>query len=276
MAAAIPRLSDSERPGIGIVTRLSTPARTSAGRPWASLPNTSASGGLRSTRSGRSPPRAAAAMRLRPRSPSTPSTSWGSQPSTTGTWKSAPAEARTVFGLVTSTEPRQKITPWAPAASALRIRVPPLPGSRTSTPTTRSLGSAPWPAATSARPGGRRRATASTGWGVTVPAPRARTPGAGRWSMSPRRPAPPASAGPVDPHDPQPAELALADPAVAEGVDAGVHDLLVGGLEAAAPRAAVALGRLEDGAAVLLPVDGALDPGHDDLSPSCSGAYRRP
>src|SRR5437588_1794929 len=390
MEAAIPRLSDSARPGIGIVTAVSTPASTSAGRPWASLPNTRASGPLRWRRSGRSPPWATAAMRIRPRSPSTPSTSCGSQPSTTGTWKSAPAEARTVFGLVTSTEPRQKITPWAPAASALRIRVPALPGSRTSTPTTRSLGSAPplplGPApATSARAGGLRRATASTGWGVTVPATRSSTPGPRRWTRIPRRaarsssaghsdsasgaansasmsacpsraasrtftpsttnapsdrraerwarrrpirrtrasrtpsPAPPPApplgserlpggghkraervgigdgqvgqhlavevdlgrpqagheagvrhvvlpAGGVDPDDPQPAELALADPAVAVGVDTGVHDLLVGRLEAAAAVAAVALGRLEDGAAVLLPVDGALDPGHENLS----------
>src|SRR5581483_8022652 len=379
----MPRLSDSDRPGIGMVTAPSTPARTSAGRPWASLPNTSATGRHRSTRSGRSPPWATAAMRIRPRSPSTPSTSCGSQPSTTGTWKSAPADARTVFGLVTSTEPWQKTTPWAPAASALRISVPPLPGSRTSIPTTSRAGS-PAPPTTSPSTGGRRRATASTGWGVTVPATRSSTPGARRWTRIPRRAArssrsgqpasasgatnsasmsappsraasrtltpsttnapsdrraerwarrrrirrtrasrapspaaPPAAvlgsgerlpggghqgaegarighgqvgedlavdvdlgrlqpgheagvghvvlpAGGVDAHDPQPAELALADPAVAVGVDAGVHDLLVGRLEAAAAVAAVPLGRLEDGAAVLLAVDGALDPGHDN------------
>src|SRR5437763_10313125 len=385
MDAAIPRLSDSARPGMGIVTRASTRSRTPSGSPWASLPNTRASGRHRSTRSGRSPPWATAAMRIRPRSPSTPSTSCGSQPSTTGTWKSAPAEARTVFGFVTSTEPWQKTTPWAPAASALRIRVPPLPGSRTSIPTTTRPASPPR-ATTSASAGGRRRATASTGCGVTVPATRSRPPGARRWTRIPRpaarsssaahsdsasgaansasmsaspsraasrtftpsttnapsdrraerwarrrrirrtrasrtpNPAPlPAArlgsgeglpgcghqraegvgighgqigedlavdvdlgrpepgheagvghfvlpAGGVDPHDPQPAELALADPAVAVGVDAGVHDLLVGRLEAAAPVAAVPLGRLENGAAVLLAVNGALDPGHDYLS----------
>jgi hypothetical protein len=43
-----------------------------------------------------------------------------------------------------------------------------------------------------------------------------------------------------------------------------VHDLFVGRLEAAAAVPAVALGRFEDGATVLLAVDGALDPSHDD------------
>src|SRR5207253_478591 len=241
-----------------------------------------------------------------------------------------------------------------------------------STPTTRSLGSAPplplGPApATSARAGGLRRATASTGWGVTVPATRSSTPGPRRWTRIPRRaarsssaghsdsasgaansasmsaspsraasrtftpsttnapsdrraerwarrrrirrtrasrtprPAPPPAAplgsgeglpgcghecaegvgigdgqigqhlavdldlgrpqpghepgvghlvlaaGGVDPHDPQPAELALADPAVAEGVVPGVHDLLIGGLVTPAFVAVVALGRIENG-----------------------------
>ena len=115
----MPRLSDSARPGIGIVTAVSTPVEDLGGQARAPRCRAPAPRGrLRSTRSGRSPSWATAAMRMRPRSPSTPSTSCGSQPSTTGTWKSAPAEARTVFGLVTSTEPRQKITPWAPAASA--------------------------------------------------------------------------------------------------------------------------------------------------------------
>src|SRR5437868_4622534 len=74
------------------------------------------------------------------------------------------------------------------------------------------------------------------------------------------------AAGGVDPHDPQPAELALADPAVAEGVVPGVHDLLIGGLVTPAFVAVVALGRIENGAAVLLAVNGAFDPGHDNLS----------
>ena len=57
-------------------------------------------------------------------------------PATTGTWKSDPADARTVFGLVGSTVPSQQTTASTPAASAVRIIVPALPGSRTSTHTT--------------------------------------------------------------------------------------------------------------------------------------------
>src|SRR5205085_9915064 len=50
----------------------------------------------------------------------------------------------------------------------------------------------------------------------------------------------------VDAHDPEPAELALAGPAVAVRVVAGVHDLFVGLADAPAARPAVALGLGED------------------------------
>ena len=43
---AMATLSDSERPAIGMVICWSTRARTSAGRPWASLPSTTATGPL--------------------------------------------------------------------------------------------------------------------------------------------------------------------------------------------------------------------------------------
>ena len=58
---------------------------------------------------------------------------------TTGTWNSAPADARTTFGLNGSTEPGVSTTASAPAASAERMIVPRLPGSaRRSATTTKS------------------------------------------------------------------------------------------------------------------------------------------
>ena len=70
----------------------------------------------------------------------------------------------------------------------------------------------------------------------------------------------------VDALDPQRPEVALAGPPVAVGVLQGVHDLLVGGLVRAALVAVVALRLLEDDAAVLLAVDGALHPCHEGSS----------
>src|SRR5437588_7999057 len=66
----------------------------------------------------------------------------------------------------------------------------------------------------------------------------------------------------VDALDPQLAEVALARPSVAVGVLQRVHDLLVGRAERPALIAVVALRSLEHGMAVLLAVDGPLDPGH--------------
>jgi hypothetical protein len=51
-----------------------------------------------------------------------------------GTWKMLPTLARTAFGLCGSTDSADSTTASAPAASAVRIRVPTLPGSRTWTP----------------------------------------------------------------------------------------------------------------------------------------------
>src|SRR5690349_1323232 len=70
------------------------------------------------------------------------------------------------------------------------------------------------------------------------------------------------AAGGVDALDPQLAELALAGPPVTEGVLAGPHHLLVRGAVGPALVAVVALGLLEDLAAVLLRTDGTLHPGH--------------
>src|ERR1017187_10748821 len=54
---------------------------------------------------------------------------------TSGTRNSAPALARTTFGLNGSTVPSQQITPETPVAPAMRSTAPRLPGSRTSTHT---------------------------------------------------------------------------------------------------------------------------------------------
>src|SRR5436309_2559801 len=68
--------------------------------------------------------------------------------------------------------------------------------------------------------------------------------------------------GGADPRDPQPPELALAVAAVAVRVRPRVHDLFLGHPEPLAARAVVALGLLEDLAALLPRVDGAFHPGH--------------
>src|ERR1019366_2452227 len=69
----------------------------------------------------------------------------------------------------------------------------------------------------------------------------------------------------VDSLDPEATEVPLACPTIAVRVLERVHDRLVGGTEGAAPVAVITLSRLEDGATVLLAVDGALHPGHDEL-----------
>src|SRR5688572_27860347 len=107
-------------------------------------------------------------------------TSTASPPATTGTWNNVPADARTGFGLYTSTEPPQQTTPSAPAASALRRTVPALPGSRTSTQTTRNEDSRRLSSGTSTY-----GTIAMTGCGVTVSATRSSTPGARVWMRAP-------------------------------------------------------------------------------------------
>jgi hypothetical protein len=83
---------------------------------------------------GSAPSRVVAARR-RPASPSAWSTSTASPPLVTGTWNSAPADARTHLGLHGSTESPQNSTAPIPDASATRSSVPALPGSATPTST---------------------------------------------------------------------------------------------------------------------------------------------
>src|SRR5664279_2437421 len=86
-----------------------------------------------------------------------------------------------LFGLVGSTVPSQHTTASTPAASAVRIIVPALPGSRTSTQT-RSVEQS----RTSSRTAGTKPTTARSGCGVTVSAIRSMTPGARSNTRAPR------------------------------------------------------------------------------------------
>ena len=75
---------------------------------------------------------------VRWRAPERPSSS--SAPIATGRWKSDPVVARTTFGLYRSTLARSGSPRRAPAASAARMMVPALPGSRTSSRIATSFG----------------------------------------------------------------------------------------------------------------------------------------
>src|SRR5829696_5283574 len=68
--------------------------------------------------------------------------------------------------------------------------------------------------------------------------------------------------GRVDAGDPQAPEVALAVAAVAVGVLIGLEDRFLGALVVRVRLAAVALGLLENGAALLARIDGALDAAH--------------
>ena len=122
--AAMATLRLSARPGCGMVTRPSTAqSRRQAVRLVAEYQRARAARAA-PRRRGRPPWRRhrGAARPTRPARRGRTST-------TTGTWNSAPAEARTTFGLKTSTEPTVSTTASAPAASAERRMVPTLPGS---------------------------------------------------------------------------------------------------------------------------------------------------
>ena len=104
--------------------------------------------------------------------------------SATGRRSTEPAAARTALGPKGSVLVPAKTTPAAPAASAARTRVPALPGSATSTST--RIGPVRVGSATSsARSTGRRGATASRPWGVTVSATLASDPRAERPDRAP-------------------------------------------------------------------------------------------
>src|SRR5262249_12891871 len=112
---AIATFSDSPA-CMGIVTRASSGA--SGDNPCVSLPSTSAwRAGERPPR-GPPPPPAPPPTRCQSSNPSRVATI--GTPSTIGTAKHAPADARTTLGLYASTDPRPKTTPPAPAATALR------------------------------------------------------------------------------------------------------------------------------------------------------------
>src|ERR1700734_3824180 len=87
------------------------------------------------------PSRTTVATVVNPRDASSATVAAAAPPATTGTLNRDPAVARTVFGLVGSTVPSQHTTASTPAASAVRITVPRLPGSLTSTQTTTSVAS---------------------------------------------------------------------------------------------------------------------------------------
>ena len=190
-------LSDSAGPAIGMRR---VPSRWARARRPGREPRCRAPG--RSVRSGR---RRRSRSRPGPRCPSVASPSGpaprarrtGSPAATTGRWKIIPAEARTVFGLKRSTDPAQHTTPPAPAAPALRMMVPRLPGSRTSTQTTTRSGRR---RSSSSRPMSTVPTIAATGCGVTVSHARARTPACSSNSSAPSWPHDPArsrSAGPA-------------------------------------------------------------------------------
>src|SRR5450755_3187518 len=114
----------------------------------------------------------------------------GRTPTTTGRWNRLPADARTHLLLYVSTEAPAKITPSAPAASAVRSTVPALPGSRTLARITTSRG----PAAISRASGtSTKRHTASSPCGVMVWASSAITSPLTACTAAPPRAARPAS-----------------------------------------------------------------------------------
>ena len=100
--------------------------------------------------------------------------------STTGTWNSAPAEARTTFGLNTSTEPGVTTTASTPAASAERRIVPTLPGSASAVGDDDEAGGVE-----RARAGSGLATSANRPVGRSVAVMRSATPGPSRWAGVP-------------------------------------------------------------------------------------------
>src|SRR5699024_10690465 len=130
--AAVWTLSDSACPARGIRTRSGAAARVSWSSPCASFPRIQAirAGSSTSKSSDSAYPLVAAAVTEA--ASSRARTSSISAPASTGRWNRLPAEARTAFGERGSALVRVSSTRSAPAASAVRSRVPTLPGSRTS------------------------------------------------------------------------------------------------------------------------------------------------
>src|SRR5262245_14796735 len=143
-AAAAARLRLSAWPYIGTATASSASATRSPGRPHASLPKSHAVGSAsRFSASSWSSPILAlpsAASTASPAARSAETASLAETALASGRWKMEPADDRTHLLLYGSTEAAAKITPRAPAASAVRKTVPALPGSLTLASTTTSRG----------------------------------------------------------------------------------------------------------------------------------------
>lgn len=133
--AATAAFSDSAPPSIGTPTRQSHSAMTCSLTPSASLPMTKA----RSPAAARAyaspkqlPPAPGAAAHIaKPPAFSSGSQSRRLTPVATGTRKAEPIAALSVLGEYRSTQPSDIATPENPAASAVLIIVPALPGSLT-------------------------------------------------------------------------------------------------------------------------------------------------
>ncbi len=117
----------------------------------------------RSSSRDRAAPSAASSRRPAARRPDAACAS--GTPAVTGTWNRLPAADRTHLPLYGSTLAAAKMTPPAPAASAVRSTVPALPGSRTFASTATSRGRA---AVRSASGTSTKLQTASRPWGCTV------------------------------------------------------------------------------------------------------------
>src|SRR5262245_10785702 len=154
---------------MGTATAASASATSSAGSPHASLPNSHAVGNASlpspSSSSSFCAALPSAASTTSPASRNAPTASVTEIPSTSGRWKSDPADDRTHLLLYASTDASAKITPWAPAASAVRSTVPALPGSLTFASTATSRGEAPTSSASGIS---MNLQTASRPCGVTV------------------------------------------------------------------------------------------------------------
>jgi hypothetical protein len=128
-------------------------------------------------------------MRRRPVRATSSSTVAASSPLTAVTLNTEPADARTHFGAKGSTEPEVNTTAPNPAPSALRRRVPALPGSARRTHT--STGA---PAGTSVSVASGSRAIAATPCDVTASVTVASVPFSTRIGSSPAGTCEPGSA----------------------------------------------------------------------------------
>src|SRR5215472_1324789 len=132
MPAATARLSDSAVPVIGIDTCRSAAASRSAGRPVPSLPSSSASGSCQDASQQDIAARPVAAATVTPAAAAHARNSAPDSATATGTVNSAPMLALTATGSYGSADGPMRITPEAPAALAVRMIVPTLPGLRDS------------------------------------------------------------------------------------------------------------------------------------------------